>query len=236
MLNLRFSTKIIIATAFICFILFLVFVSVLGINNRAKSDVQRFFQQISSRNYEGVRQFYSERQQTRQTSFQETMKFHFALELALLEYFGLMDVPRYSLKIKRDNMWLPVLRPNELSISINMTPQKDTNLITDYMSKPGDEALKGFITMTRENQKWKISSINIEGSKLENIFNKILPRLSAGKYVNATLEEIELRPAQLKVQHLDPLERKILTRDLRAALEILEKEKENHESKTKLPF
>ena len=79
MLNLKLSTKIIIVAAFICFVLFLVFVSVLGINNNAQSDVKRFLQQISSRNYAGVLEFYSEKARAQQSSFQEAMKFHFAL-------------------------------------------------------------------------------------------------------------------------------------------------------------
>lgn len=236
MLNLKLSTKIIIVAAFICFVLFLVFVSVLGINNNAQSDVKRFLQQISSRNYAGVLEFYSEKARAQQSSFQEAMKFHFALELALLEHFNLMDTQRYSIKIKRDSMWLPVLTANELGISVKLTPQKDTNPILEYLSKPGPDALNGFVTMTRENGKWKISSINIKGSKLENIFNKILPRVAAGKYISATPEEITLRPAFLKVKELDPLERKILARDLQTALEIIDKDEGSRDKKSKLPF
>ena len=236
MLNLKLSTKIIIAAAFLCFILFLVFVSVLGINNNAQSDVKHFFQQVSSRDYAGALKLYSEKARTKQASFQETIRFHFTLELALLEHFGLMDNPRYSIKIKRDNMWLPFLTPNELKVSVNFTPQQDTNLIAEYLSKAGPDALNGFITMRRENEKWKISQINIEGSKLENVFKRIYPQVTAGKYVSVTPENIELKAAHLELKKLDPLERKILTRDLQTALEVLDKEGTAPDQKIKLPF
>lgn len=234
--NFKLSTKVIIVVAFICFVLFLVFVSLLGVNNNAQSDVKRFLQQISSRDYAGVLEFYSEKAKAEQTSFQEAMKFHFALELALLEHFDLMDTHRYSIKIRRDNMWLPVLTTNELGISVKLAPQRDTNPILEYLSSPGPNTLIDFITMTRENGKWKISSINIKGSKLEDIFNDILPRVATGKYVNVTPEKITLRPVFLKVKELDPLERKILARDLQTALEIIDKDGGSRDKKSKLPF
>ena len=90
--------------------------------------------------------------------------------------------------------------------------------------------------MSRENEKWKISQINIEGSKLENVFKRIYPQVTAGKYVSVTPENIELKAAHLELKKLDPLERKILTRDLQTALEVLDKEGTAPDQKIKLPF
>ncbi len=223
MLKFKLSTKIFIVVAFFCFILFLVFVSVLGINNNAKGDVKQFIQNISSKNYNAVLQFYTDKEKEKQKSFYENMKFHFALELALLEYFGLMENPKYSITIERENMWVPFLTPNELTVSVSLTPQKETSMISSFFSTAKQKPLRKFITLVRENEKWKISKINIQGSELESIFARIQPNVTVGKYVSLTPKGFVLKEANLDLEKISPLERKILARDLQTAMEMLDK-------------
>lgn len=223
MLKFKLSTKIFMVIAFFSFILFLVFVSVLGINNNAQSDVKQFIQNMSSKNYTAALQFYTEKEKARQKSFYETMKFHFTLELAMLEYFDLMENPKYSIKIERENMWIPLLTPNELKVSVTLTPQKDTNMLSGLFSKAKQKPLKKFITLVRENEKWKISHIHIEDSELESIFKRIQPNVSVGKYVSLTPKGFVLKETNLDLEKISPLERKILVRDLQTAMELLDK-------------
>lgn len=223
MLKFKLSTKIFIVIAFLCFILFLVFVSVLGINNNAQTDVKQFIQNMSSKNYSAVLQFYTEKEKARQTSFYETMKFHFALELSMLEHFGLMETPKYSIKIERENLWIPLFTPNELKVNVTLMPQKDTDILSGFFGKAKQKPLKEFITLVRENEKWRISKIHIEGSGLENIFKSMQSNVTAGKYVSLTPKGFVLKETNLDLEKMSPLERKILVRDLQTALELLNK-------------
>lgn len=223
MRKIKLSTKLLIAGVSVCFILFLVFVSVLGVNNNVNGDVKNFIQNMSSKNYAAVSQSYSDKEQQKQKSLDETIKFHFALELAMLEYFGLMENSNYSIKVERENLWIPLLTPNELKVSVNLTPQKKSTLAQSLFSTAEQKPLKEFILLVRENEKWKISKINIEGSGLEDAFQRILPNIKVGKYVNITPKGFVLKQTEFEIEKISPLERKLLVHDLQTALEMLHK-------------
>ena len=223
MLKSKFATKLLIACVCFCFILFLVFVSLLGENNKVHDDVKNFIQNILSKNYSAALQSYSVKAIEKQKSFTEARKFHFTLGLAMFEYFGLMENPDYSIEIERENMWIPFITPNELKVSVNLTPQKESTLMPHLFNKPKQKLLKEFITLTREDGKWKISKIYIEGSELEGIFKRIQSNIIVGKYINITPKGFVLKETKFDIEKFSPLERKVLAQDLQAALEVLDK-------------
>jgi hypothetical protein len=226
MLKISFSKIIIIASALICIILFLFYVSVLGVNNNAPDDVKDFIQNISSSNYSAALQSYSEQAKKNHKSLNETMKFHFILELAMLEYFDLMDNPNYSIEIERENTWIPFLTSNELKVSVKFVPKEKTTLglsFPNFFKKNKQKSLKKFITVVRENDKWKINKINIEGSEIESIFKRLQSIVIADKYLSITPKGFVLKEADIDPTKVSSLEKKILVHNLQTAIEIIEK-------------
>ena len=226
MLKFGISKIIIIASVCICIILIIVYISLLGVNNRVHDDAKDFIQNISSSKYSAALQSYSEQAKKNHKSFNETMKFHFILELAMLEYFDLMENPNYSIEIERENMWIPFLTSNELKVSVKLVPREKTTGFLSFLSfsqKNKQKSLKEFITVVREGEKWKIDKINIEGSDIKSIFKRIQSNVVVDKYLSITPKGFVIKATEFDLENASSLEKKVLVHDLQTAIEIIGK-------------
>jgi len=226
MLKFSFTKIIIIASACICLILILFYVSVLGVNNNVPDDTKDFIQNIMSNNNSAAMQSYSEQAKKNHKSLNETMKFHFILELAMLEYFDLMKNPDYSIEIERENTWIPFLTSKELKVSVKFVPKEKMTLglsFLNFFKKNKQKSLKKFITVVREDEKWKIDKINIEGSEIESIFKRLQSNIIADKYLSITPKGFVLKEADIDLTKVNSLEKKVLVHNLQTAIEIIEK-------------
>jgi len=215
--------KILIAGACFCLVLIVLYLSALGINNRVHNNVRNFIQNISAKNYSEVLHLYSDEAITAHDSLDESMKFHFILELAMLEYFGLMESPDYSIHVKRENMWIPFTDSEELTVSVNLVPKEEAPLLPTFDKKDEQKPLDEFITLVREGGMWKIKKINIEGSAIESIFRKLQSDIVLDKYVRITPKGFILREAKFDLEKISPLEKKIIVHNLQTALETIGK-------------
>jgi|SRR5208282_1013503 hypothetical protein len=226
MLKISFPKKIIIASACICLILILFYVSALGVNNNVPDNTKDFIQNILSSNYSAVMQSYSEQAKINYKSLNETMKFHFILELAMLEYFDLMENPDYSIEIERENTWIPYLTSNEVKVSVKFVPKEKTTFglsFLNFFKKNKQKSLKKFITVVREDEKWKINKINIEGSEIESIFKRLQSNIIADKYLSITPKGFVLKEADIDLTKVSSLEKKVLVHNLQTVIGIIEK-------------
>ena len=93
----------------------------------------------------------------------------------------------------------------------------------NFFKKNKQKSLKKFITVVRENDKWKINKINIEGSEIESIFKRLQSIVIADKYLSITPKGFVLKEADIDLTKVSSLEKKVLVHNLQTAIEIIEK-------------
>jgi len=222
MLKPKFSIKAIVSIIGVFAIALLVFLSVLGVNNSVYNNMRSYFSIISSNNYAKALEFYSQNSLISGKEFNDSMKFHFTLELALLEYFDLLNSQSYKVEIDRENMWYPLFTPNELKVSVSFQKQDNSSYLASFFSSKKHKKLNSFLTVVREDGKWKIKTVNITGSDLEDIYNKIQNSFEADKYVKITQKGFTLNKSEINLQQITPIEKRVLIHNLKTALETIE--------------
>ncbi|WP_136805732.1 hypothetical protein [Desulfosediminicola flagellatus] len=216
----KFSFNKIISTVGFFMLILLLYVSVLGENDKSKSVVDNLITNIKENNYALAERTYATDSSRKFTTLDESMKFHFILELSLLQHFGLTDSNDYQVKITRDNMWLPFLGSDRIDLSVALV-SNDANFPLPTFKSP--EPLAAFVSVKRENGMWKIADLNIENSEIKDVFNTIQSTLLIDKYIQLSNNKIVINQAQIDTDTITPLERKLIIHSLETALETLRK-------------
>lgn len=213
------SVKIRIIAILLLFCLFGIFffLSVLGENDKAKVVVENFFEQTRDKNYLDAEKFYSKTSTQRFGSFDDSMKFHFILELALLRHFELIGEQEYKVKVERENFWLPIFGSDEISLGVELFPKSKV----PFFSLEGKGILHNFITVIRENGAWKIKSINTGSSVIKSSLENIREEIDLNKYVELYDKGFLLKRINVNTNKLGELEKKIIIHSLETAIEKL---------------
>ncbi len=217
-----FSLKVVLVSACFCLLAFLFFMSVLGENDNTKKVVDVFITHVKNKEYRRAEKSYSTEEKDKFKSLKESMEFHFLLEFSLLKYFGLTDSEDYKVEVKRNNFWLPFVSDNVLQLNFRLV-SKDSKQILPNLNKK--EYLKNFVTVTRENNNWKIKKFNIENTGLKDIFSQMSLDIQVDKYVQITENGFVINQAEIITDNISSLERKVIIHNLVTALETLRKSK-----------
>lgn len=212
------SFKTIIIIAVLLFVAFLVYMSILGVNNSAHTNLKEFIEYVSERNYTKIKESYTKDSAVQNQSFEEVMQFHFILELALLNHFSLLEDEGYRIEVTRNNMWLPLITPNTLDVSLKLAPVRKATLIPQLFE--GDmEPIDALFSVEREDEKWKITEIHIDDSSLAEDFKTIQATIDIAEFIQVTPAGLQLQQAKIELEQLSPLEKRVLVYSLKTALE-----------------
>lgn len=221
MLNGKVSIKSFISAVGACVFLLLVYVSVLGVNDSVKGVAKTFLSNIADKEYSRAVKLYSDESKNKFKTLDDSMTFHFRLELALLEYFGLMDDDGYKIDIKRENMWIPFFKSDELNVSVTLSSKEDSSFMPGFLQKEQKKPLKNFITFIREDERWKIKQVNIQGSEIEKAFDEMKSKVEMNKYVKITPDGFVLNRAEIELAKISPIEQRVIVHNLQTALETI---------------
>jgi len=217
--NYKFSLKPILAVASIFCLIVFCYLSVLGENDKAKGVTKSFMNNIKNHNYSILNKSYSKAAEERFGSLKESMKFHFILELALLQHFGLTNESDYSIDITRENLWFPILNNTDLKLSVRLSPNNSETFLPNFNKA---NPLQNLFTATREDGHWKIQAVNVKESILNNTFNETQSKIQVDKYVEISANGFVLKQTEIDLDKIDALEKKVIIHNLRTAIETLE--------------
>ncbi len=218
------NIKIIVGIACCCLLALFFYLSVLGENEKAIRVVKSFMTEIKDKNYSSIEQSYSKSSSRRFKSLNESMSFHFMLELALLQHFDLIDDQNYKVKVKRESFWFPLLSKNELHLGISLLSIDNTSIFPSFKKK---KLLERFITATREDGVWKLKTININKSKLNNSFKEMQSTINLDKYVQIDQDGFVLNQTIVNNRKISAINRRIIIHSLETAIETLKKKMVN---------
>lgn len=222
---LKVKPSIVFIFAVVSLILFsgVFYISVLGENNRAILKAQQFFEDIKGNNYSKIQLSYQDKFNKDQENLDELMKYHFALELSMLDYFNLLDIEDYIIKIDRENLWIPYLKTNDLRLSVSFLENKESSSFSDLFKKSKLMPLKNILVYSRDSGDWKLKEIDIESSPIQNTFTKLLKSIDLDKYISTSEAGFDINRTQINTGQLSLFEKRVLILNLEKALEILKK-------------
>lgn len=211
------AMAIVVAVVFGC----LFYISVLGENNKANLAAQMFVDNIKNNNYSSLPNAYQAEHIEKFNDFEKLIKYHFSLELSLLKHFSLLEKDDYEVKIERENLWIPFFKTNDINLNISLREKKEVLSISNFFKKEKFEPLNNFFVFTRTNGDWKIKTINIDSSQINNDFAQFNKDLDLNEYIEISQDGFHIKDHTVNVAALPLTEKRILRLSLKKALEIL---------------
>jgi len=192
-----------------CFVIVLVYISLLGENNRVDASVQRFFDEIKSKAY------FSICNNTIIMGTDDPFKQGgdcaencFLFELSLLKYFKLDNSDNYKVIVKKDHFWIPYSGDNYIKASLCLMNLKDYSPFSFFGKKPDTLWIEDLFTMHRQNGVWKIVGIDLQNKAIFPIFEQLKKDLELGTYITRTGNKYIIRQMEIDTDHLDTIEKR----------------------------
>ena len=162
------------------FVAILVFVSLLGENNKVNDTVSSFFKHIKAHDYESAATYITADTTQRLTTASglDFEDFAFIFEVALLSHFNLLDHEDYRVVIKRESFWIPYLDDAKVEVGV-FVKTKEKNLIENLKHERSPLTLHGLFTVTRIDGIWSITQIHLQDQPLSHAFTALAAKLKA---------------------------------------------------------
>ena len=208
---------ILFAVGFFCI---LIFVSLLGENNKANTAVIRFFKNIKKNEYERAYKDLSSdafSDSFKTTSFSD---FAFLLELSLLSKFDLLGIDDYQIEAKRNTFWFPYFSDKRLELSIRLE-KKSANILQLLSGIGRKPYLQGIFTLERIKGVWQICEIKTEGPPIGNIFSELREKLNNNNFYVKTKDGFILHPFEYNEKKMLPVDRYLYNYLLLKALQTI---------------
>lgn len=202
---------IVVSFAFFLAII-LTYASLWGENNNADAAIKRFFEDIQAQNYfstENNSQII-ENLEVFDTggNYAENC---FLLELALLEKYNLINVSEYQVTIDKNSFWVPLIREPDIKVDITLRKKENGILHSITNNSDNSEPIKNLFTVTRNDGRWKISSINLKGSPLIGHFKRLKTGLAVDRFVTRVNTKITVQPIEIETKNLSTIEKRKLS-------------------------
>ncbi len=209
----------------ICVLAGIGYISLLGENDRATTTVKTYFDNIANKRYEANTQLVSRNFNKQFNNLNDPITYQFSLETALLNHFGLMNTAEYTTETRRDEFWIPYLSSDTVHVSIEIHPKGSKNILENLFSKDNRKFLKKFVTLVREDGRWKISGLDIHAKAIGADFQKTMMSMQKSKYIRQTEQGLVFMANTIDFKTLDPIQKRILTFNLNKALTLLNNQK-----------
>jgi|GEM_PF-3943286 len=209
------SLKYVLVSFGCLFVAAVIFVSILGENNNGVNAARIFLTAVKERDHAELQRSYA-RNAKKLATTEESTRYHFLVELALLDHFELLDANDYRIDLEADSLWLPFISDRYLALNLRLTPVKDNTLFTSTDQPPYIERA---ILAVREDGRWKIEGFNLKDSELKNDYERIVDTVNYDKYIAATSAGITLKQETISLGQMSGLDRKVFIHSLENAIE-----------------
>ncbi len=193
------------------FLILIIYVSILGDNDKINFLVTSLFNDIHARNYapacvdlKGSTRLDLENDPDR------CMNFCFLLELSLLKKFNLLENKDYVVEIKQNHFWIPYLTDDHVWVGIALRDKKK-NMFQQYLNRFGkDDFVHDIIRVDRREGHWQIAEIKLAGTTLEPVFNELTATMDLNRYIVKTKTGFKLQENDINFKTLSPADRRLL--------------------------
>jgi hypothetical protein len=192
------------------FVVFIVFISILGENHKTDEIVNDFFKKINKGEYIEATQFLS-KQKKESLANNNFSELFFLLELSLLKKYNLMDKNDYKIKSRRSQFWLPFTNRDRIGVSILLEDVKKREVFNTFSSNKHSDYIDNLITVKREDGVWRIVDINIDAPAIKNTYEKFESLLNENRVVKIVSDRvIELQNKKINFNEIKSFEKRIL--------------------------
>lgn len=197
-----------------------VYVSLIGENNKIDELTRTFFQEIGESAYG---QDTGNVRVKAPGPTEDTSDSLFLLKLSLLKHYNLLNDGAYEVSTRRDRLWTPFDNDGlvEVSVSLRRKPREGdslgqvlSRLGSSWSSDQAPGSISHLVTVRRKNGNWVIDSVNISGSVIEETYNDMRERLGSHRRVTMSPHSIIVHEFTVAPDRLDPVERLILLHTL----------------------
>lgn len=198
------------------FVVAVIFVSILGENNNGVNAARIFLTAVKDRDHTELESSYSRNAKKFATS-EESTRYHFMVELALLDHFKLLNADDYRLDLKADSTWFPFISGRYLQIDLRLVPvAEEETLFQDDNQAPYIERA---VTAVREDGRWKIAGFNLTDSALKSDYEKLTAKVDYDTFIDMTSDGIMLKQKEISLRQMSALDRRILIHSLENVIE-----------------
>jgi hypothetical protein len=201
------------------------YISLLGENDRAQTTVKRYFDNIAGQRYDSNTPLCSFTYNQKFDNVNDPITHQFSLETALLNHFSLINTAQYTIEARRDGFWFPCLGQNTIHVSIRVSPQGSSRILTRLMDRSDQKFLKDLVTLVREDGKWKIADIDTRTSAIAKDYQETKHSMQHSKYIQQTTGGLTLKENTIEFATLDPIQKRIIRFNLNKALTLLNNHK-----------
>ncbi len=202
------SAVFIIGILLTCFAFILIFVSLLGENNKIDHVVDAFFEKIQSQQYFSIDDNGNIVENANVFDvggdFSENC---LLLELALLEKYDITDASKCKIEVDKECFWVPFVRGSDINVGISLKNPEAWQFSSLFKKGMKTEPIENLFTVTRTNGKWLISSIHLKDSPLIASVNRLREGLHVGDYVTQSGTKIIVNPIQIDTENISAIEK-----------------------------
>jgi hypothetical protein len=195
----------------VCFVVFIIYVSLLGENNKIDTVVDNFFASIKEQGY-----FSFEDNKNIVANFDvfdidgEYSENCFSLELALLSKYNISDASDYKIKIKKSHFGIPFTKNSNIHIDVLLKDSEDPNNFSIFQKSEQNDFVKNIFTVERKGGRWLITAINIQNSTLFESINHLRESLNIDSYVSISGTKVDVKPIEIDTKNITNIERRKL--------------------------
>jgi hypothetical protein len=201
------------------------YISLLGENDRARTTVKMYFDNIAGQRYEANTHLCSDAYNRQFDNVNDPITHQFSLETALLNHYSLINTAQYTIEAQRDEFWFPYLDKNTIHVSVRVNLRGSGNILTSLMDRNNQEFLKDLVTLVREDGKWKIADIDTRASSIARDYQETKNSMQRSKYIQQTAEGLIVKENTIEFATLDPIQKRVIRFNLNKALSLLNNHK-----------
>ncbi len=207
------------------FLIMLPVVSLLGENDRSVTVVQAYFDAISKKQFRAASELCVADADAQTKAFSDEINRQFALETALINHFGIHSEQEYTIKAKRDSLWIPFFGKDTIQLSVRVQSLEESgSIIKKYLDLEGGEYLPGFVSLVRSPGGWRIKKVNVEESALAESYAKGLEAMQASSLYDQQNDSIVIRQQTLNLDSMDSIEKRIISFQLTKIVSLINDE------------
>jgi len=188
----------------------LVFVSLLGENNKIDATVHNYFKNVQAQEY------FSEEDNLKTVADLDVFDIEgefsencFLLEFALLEKYGLIESQAYDIVLEKDIFWIPFSGNSSVNVSVSLHPSR--NSFRSFIEDDAVEVISGLFTVKKINGLWRIASINVKDSALLPYVKSLRKDLVLESYVKTAGEKLIIMPVEIDTGNATIFEKRKLS-------------------------
>ncbi len=186
------------------FLSLIVYVSLLGDNNKINFAVEQYFAELKG-SY--TKTCVGSGLQSSQSA-EECRDYNFLIETAFLMKYDLLASDGYSLEIKKSHFWVPGFSDDTITINVAMIPKRD-NAIKAFFGEKNPDYVKNFMSVKKENKLWTVQSVSLEDPSISVIFEKLRDEINLNKYIKKSKNGYILNKSEISPDNLSPVERRL---------------------------